>query len=124
CKPVRREMLISKWARLVASAASGEDVHTAYLKVLAEITPAEARLLDALYRWETTSDDEGDRDLMKHARLSETDLPVAGINLGLRHGLIHGYYTSLWKPDLTKWNNIALTPLGRDFVRVCRGPSG
>jgi hypothetical protein len=113
-----------KWTGLLASAAPGTDVHPAYAKILAEITPAEARLLDVLYRWETTSDDEGDRDLMKHARLSEKDLPVFGMNLGNRHGLIHGYHTSLWKPDLTKWNNIALTPLGRDFVRVCRGPSG
>jgi hypothetical protein len=118
------EDLVSKWAGLLASAASGEDVHIAYPKILAEITPGEARLLDVLYRWETTSEDEGDRDLIKHALLSETDLSIAGVNLGLRHGLIHGYHTSLWKPDLTKWNNIALTPLGRDFVKVCRGPSG
>ncbi len=118
-----REDLVSKWAGLLASAASGEHVHTAYPKVLAEITPAEARLLDVLYRWETTSDDEGDRDLIKHAGLSETDLAVVGINLGDRHGLINAVRTSLWKPDLTRWDNIRLTPLGTDFVRVCRGPS-
>ncbi len=38
-----REDLISKWAGLLASAASGEEVHTAYPKILAEITPGEAR---------------------------------------------------------------------------------
>src|SRR5262245_3329003 len=113
---------VSMWAGLLASAASGQEVHTAYPKILAEITPMEARLLDVLYRWETTSDDEGDRDLMKHANLTANELPVAGINLGLRHGLIDGVHTSLWKPNLTKWNNIRLTPLGTDFVGVCRGP--
>jgi Abortive infection alpha len=117
-----REELVSMWAGLLASAASGHEIHTAYPKILAEITPMEARLLDTLYRWETTSEDEGHRDLTKHANLSEKELPVAGINLGLRHGLINGAGTSLWKPDLTKWNNIRLTPLGTDFVRVCRGP--
>jgi len=119
-----REDLVSKWAGLLALAASGEDVHTAYPKILAEITPAEARLLDVLYRWETTSADEGDRDLLKHARLSQTNLPVAQMNLGLRHGLINEVHTSFWKPDLLRWDNIRLTPLGTDFVRVCRGPSG
>src|SRR3989442_306579 len=51
--------------------------------------------------------------------------------LGLRQGhrrhgrlrLLHGVprQTSLWKPDPTRWNNIRFTPLGTDFVRVCRG---
>lgn len=117
-----RQDLVSMWTGLLASAASRGGIHTAYPRILSEITPGEARLLDALYRWETTSADEGDRDLLRHADLSEADLPVAGINLGLRHGLIDGVRTSLWKPDLSRWNNIRLTPLGRDFVMACRGP--
>lgn len=117
-----RDDLVAQWAGLLASAATGEEIHTSYPKILSEIAPGEARLLNVLYRWETTSEDEGDRDLLKHARLSEESLPVFAINLGLRHGLINGVQTSLWKPDLTKWNNIRLTPLGADFVRVCRGP--
>jgi hypothetical protein len=117
-----RDDLVAAWAGLLASAASGNEVHTSYPKILSEITPAEARLLDVLYRWTTTGEDEDDRDLIKHAQLSTAGLSVIGVNLGLRHGLINGVHTSLWKPDLTKWSNIRLTPLGLDLVSVCRGP--
>jgi hypothetical protein len=49
--------LIDKWAGLLASAASGYSVHSSFPRILAELTSAEAKILDAMYErlMQTTS---------------------------------------------------------------------
>ena len=45
------EDLHTRWAALLANAAaSPESVHPSYIEVLKQLTPVEARLLDALYK--------------------------------------------------------------------------
>jgi predicted transcriptional regulator len=45
------EDLHTRWAALLANAASAPDsVHPSYIEVLKQLTPVEARLLDALYK--------------------------------------------------------------------------
>ena len=43
------EDLVSKWAALLASAAAGDPIHPSYPKILGELTPEDARLLDYIY---------------------------------------------------------------------------
>src|SRR5574341_1358571 len=45
------ESLVSKWAGLLASAATTIGIHISYPKILSEIAPLEAHVLDALYEW-------------------------------------------------------------------------
>jgi hypothetical protein len=111
--------LAAKWAGLLATAAAGTPVHPIFPKVLSEITPPEARLLDALYVWEQESLDS-EHNLVLEANLPENELPLICMNLGERLGLINATFTNFWKPDLTKFRNIRLTPLG---TRLCQSLS-
>ncbi len=113
--------LATKWAGLLATAAAGTPVHPIFPKVLAEITPPEARLLDTLYVWEQESPDS-EHNLVLEANLPENELPVICMNLGERLALIDLPFTNFWRPDLTLFRNIRLTPLGTAFVKACRGP--
>jgi hypothetical protein len=50
CALEEDDALASKWAGLFASAAAGKSAHVSYAKILAEWTPVEARILDAMYQ--------------------------------------------------------------------------
>lgn len=43
------ESLQQKWANLLASAAKGESVHPRYLRIMSELSPVDAKVLDTLY---------------------------------------------------------------------------
>jgi hypothetical protein len=137
--------LVSKWAGLLASAAAGEQVHPSYPRILAELTPGEARLLNLTDEWNenisAVASEKKDKlpghsypkdELLKrtglngHLLLERTGLtmdvlPVTMFALETRHGLVH-FYGQKWGPNLEELWQMTLTPLGKDFVRVCRGP--
>jgi hypothetical protein len=46
------EALSAKWAGLLASAATGAEVHPSYASVLSQLTGDEARILDCVYKRE------------------------------------------------------------------------
>lgn len=127
--------LATKWAALLASAAAGDPVHTSYPKILAELTPAEARLLDAMYQRLMDSGSNEEQALLTTQELSEkmqlhTEQFVLAISNLARHRLCDfPVYTAgdplLYVNHVQKIANnikIKLTLLGQDFVRACSGP--
>jgi len=137
--------LVSKWAGLLASAASGERLHPSYANILAELTRGEARLLNLVGNWaaELTAVASERKDkvpghscpkesllertgfnghkLLQETGLSKGELSMAMFDLETRHGLVH-FYGQKWEPNLDELWQMRLTPLGEDFIRVCRGP--
>jgi abortive infection alpha-like protein len=92
--------LASIWAGLLASAAAGEEIHPSYPKILAELTPGEARLLNtAGDEWDKRKEEPDGYVLLKETRLTEEELPRAMFSLDTRHSLIH-FYGQKWGPDL------------------------
>lgn len=137
--------LVSKWAGLLASAAAGDPIPASYPKILSELTPGEARLLNLVNEWNekisAVASERQDKPrghcypvhvilertglsghlLLKRTGITEQELPRVMFDLDTRHGLVH-FYGQKWKPDLDELWQMTLTPFGDDFVRVCRGP--
>ena len=130
--------LVSKWSGLLASAAAGQSVHPSYPKILAELTPEEARLLDLTDHWNEklsavakpgqTSDEIlkltglNGHLLLERTGLTKEFLGASMFALETRHGLIH-FYGQKWRPDLDQLWQTRLTPFGEHFLEACRGPT-
>lgn len=119
------ESLGERWAGLLTSSAAGDPVEYSYPHILAEIGPSEARVLDILY--DSAQAAGGvlkliSSDVLKdRAAIDEGRLPIVLENL-IRLRLVD----PLTVPGLNTrmhHKNVALTPLGVDFVRACRGPA-
>jgi hypothetical protein len=145
CSLEEDDDLTSKWAGLLASAAAGEQIPPSYAKILSELSPGEARLLNLVDEWNekisAVASERQDKpsghshpgdvildrtglsghSLLKRTGLTEQELPRVMFDLDARHGLVH-FYGQKWKPDLDGLWQMRLTPFGDDFVRVCRGP--
>ncbi|MGD0267370.1 MAG: hypothetical protein ABSD47_20860 [Candidatus Methylomirabilota bacterium] len=145
CSLEEDDDLTSKWAGLLASAAAGEQIPPSYAKILSELSPGEARLLNLVDDWnETISAVASERQdkprghsypdhvildrtglsghcLLKRTGLTEQEIPRVMFDLDARHGLVH-FYAQKWQPNLDELWQMRLTPFGDDFVRVCRGP--
>lgn len=105
------EVMAERWARLLASAATGSSMHPAYPRILEDLTPFEAQLLDEF---------DPNMGLLRPEQIGPPDDQhrVAGGNL-LRLQLIPhlGWYSLNGKAYLP-----GLSDLGWDFVAKCRGP--
>jgi hypothetical protein len=125
--------LVSKWAGLLASASTGVDVHPSYSGILGELTPLEARLLDSLWEWHNAcngprailSDWIGEgftiETLKTMCHITDDVLRLIDDNLQ-RLRLWHHLATHLASDAHLLPLAVALTPLGYNFVMVCRGP--
>lgn len=129
------EAMIDKWAGLLASASAGAKSITSHAHILAELSPVDAMVLDAIRRMarpamvlneiqyhgiETPS-------LQQETGL-ETDLFLSTLGNLTRLGLIH----RVFEEPAIQWGNpplgtankdmAGLTPLGQSFLKACAGP--
>ena len=121
CSLEEDEELSERWSGLLASAASGEQIHDSYPRLLAELTPVDARILDRAYEQKL-----GDDPLLKIDDWEGTWIPNKD---QLRISVDNLYRLRLLAPFIvdknwpaTQFHNASITPLGEDFVRKCRGP--
>jgi hypothetical protein len=135
------EGLASKWAGLLASAAAGNSIHVSYPNILAELTPDEARILDAMYQGYTEDKLRFEWKELETTiiRSAESDSTV-NVKIGMSHLMI--YLQNLSRlglcdvpDDLLKFGSfssssisaanrvaITLTMFGITFLRACYGP--
>jgi hypothetical protein len=145
------EDLHTRWAALLANAASSDKVHPSYIEVLKQLTPAEARLLDALHKiakgkpWQTVDT----------TAVTDKEFKAAGPRLFtwfsnlIRLGLIQISFdiernsreikVRVPNVDMSKWQGYAgvegegyfdgeleetylFTQFAVDFVNACRAP--
>jgi hypothetical protein len=125
------EDLITRWAGLLASSATGASVHVSYPPVLAELSAAEFRLVDRMYQWyldrprEIGPPSSGIGPL-NHGFATQTlkeVVPLAGdeFRISMANLFRLGLCLSEQEPKAGS-RDIFLTPLGFDLVRRCRGP--
>jgi hypothetical protein len=124
--------LTPKWVGLLASAAAGNTIHASYPKILAELTPTEAKMLDALYERNlqygpnAIESSVEPKELNSKSDLSPEQLDIAVVNLG-RLGLctipvtLNGVSVRL-DGVIVSETKVKLTSLGENFVASCRGP--
>lgn len=123
--------LAEKWAGLLASAATGESIHLSYTRILSELSPNDAQILQLMYEWFLSNDPDltlnfrnkfSERGLRENIRISEYDFRKS-INTLVGYALCHleevGSDMYLWEGEM---QNIYLTYKGFDFVRICQGP--
>ncbi len=120
------------WAELLASSGMGASVHVSYPHILAELSAAEFRLVDAMYQWyldhpRGIGESRPGIGPLNHgfptptlkqlARLAGDEFRISMTNL-FRLGLC----ISEEEPKAGS-RDVFLTPLGFDFVKRCRGPA-
>lgn len=125
------DFLTDKWAGLLASSVAGDPVHISFPKILAELTPGEAKLLDRQYTWHEEGGKATNWKPAEHTlgklrvtiALSKEEFVLAVENL-IRLKLIR--IDVFWSPDATygreEETHSHITPFGESFVRACRGP--
>lgn len=124
--------MVSKWAGLLASAASGGMVLPSFARILSDISSDEARIIDYIYihrEKALTNPNPGvDKEDLKIAiGLPVEEYGVRILNL-LRLRLIEQVSTDamLWRPGYGDWGaggEVGLTALGEAFISACKGPS-
>ncbi len=137
--------LLDRWAALLASVAAGDPILTSYPRILAELTPIEAKILDYVVDAEERAfvDPDARKDMdtgywgvlrpefETELEIEDGRFPVLAVNMirlglcfaapgdgtaeigGTRNAPILYQHTEGLRPS----------PLGRDFVSACRGPS-
>lgn len=134
--------LVSKWAGLLASAAAGESVHPSYPRILAELTPVEARILDQVYDEIVPESVENWATDGCHVDRLREKLPNQSLEKGIQPALDNLFRLRLCQPAasagtgvgglkgdiipvaLAHYEIVCLTPFGYRFVSTCRGPRG
>jgi hypothetical protein len=129
------ENLTSKWTGLLASAAAGKAIRASYPKILMELEPNEARLLDLLYQIELNTQGVSEitdelkeklnvENLRKNAGLTEEELSLCIDNLK-RLELCYEVGSRLGDGILPPYPRtmIAISSLGFNFVEACSSPS-
>lgn len=127
------ERLVSQWAGLIASAATGSDTLPAFAEILRQLTREEARMLEFIHdnseELPVVADGYG-----LDKRKVQTDSDLTNIQFLIRIQNLHRLelIVQLTRGDLepvrgTKgWSrsgHVGLTALGEAFVRACRGPA-
>ncbi len=125
------EDLISRWAGLIASAATTGETIPAFADILRQLTPEEARMLDFIYQRAIPMPVIDSARGVERKGLQET-CEVYGENYLVRIqnldrlGLVVRISTEGFNTMGGQgWDNavhIGLTALGEAFVRACRGP--
>jgi len=124
--------LIEMWSGLLASAASEVEVLPSFPRILSELSPIEAKILDYVYthrkqiQYEATPG-VGKEELEHAAGLPVEQYAVRILNLR-RLGLIDQVTSDgmLWQRGMGDWGaggHVGLTALGNAIVSACKGPS-
>ena len=114
--------LIEKWAGLLASACSSGLKLNAYPYILNQLSSVEAIFLDSLY----ANYDNTIRELksMSDNNLNEISIHIDNlIRLGLCRSLLATHVGSGPGGYEVFYEHVELTPLGRDFIKACKGPN-
>lgn len=115
------ERLRDMWTGMLASAAAGTPLGVQYPKLLAEMGPDEAGILDAACSSPlNTGIADGER-LRSRLDMPERRFQVAMDNL-FRLRLFIPLVSDRARPA-AQYVNPCLTPTGVEFMKVCRGPS-
>ena len=132
CSLEEDHYMVSKWAGLLASAATGGMVLPSFVRILSDLSPDEARIIDYIKTHCKKIDlipNSGveKEDLQKAMGLPEQEYGVRLLNL-LRLRLIEQVSSdaNLWRPGYGNWGaggEVGLTVLGEAFITACRGPS-
>lgn len=117
------EALSDRWASLLANAGAGEDVPPHFARILADLEPVDARVMDELYKVSMQMA-PGNRDQAglngpKTAEVYGMDREAFGavVDNLFRLRLAQG------TGEIEQWDRaLVATPLGRRFVRACRPP--
>jgi len=123
--------LISMWSGLLASAASGGKVLPSFARILGEISPEEARILDYIYTYRKEiklipNAGVEKEELEKAIGLPVDEYGIRILNL-LRLGLIEEVTSDAmhWRPGYGGWaagGHVGLTALGESLIEACKGP--
>jgi len=117
------EELSDRWASLLANAAAGGDVPPSFTRILSDLEPVHARVLDELYNV-SMSMAPGHRD----------QAGISGPKTAEAHGMDREQFgavvDNLFRlrvaqgvSEIERWDSaLVATPLGRRFVRACRPP--
>ena len=106
--------LSSKWAALIAKASTCDqpsDNHPSFPKILSEISPQDALLLDRL------SERGGEFDWNNFRNEMSKELSISHDQVNHSHNNL--FRLMLW---LTKRNIITITPFGKLFLKACTAP--
>jgi hypothetical protein len=121
-----QDELIERWAGLLASSLAGDPVHNSFPRILSEITPAEAQILDQLFKWREGRSAlaySNTKVLQEEIGLSEKELVIASENLlRLRLCAADSFLTMDAMLANKAGSRLYLTYLGVEFVKVCQGP--
>lgn len=124
------EDLATRWAGLLATAATSGAVLPAYADILRQLTPEEARMLDFIYEQSRPVLDEAEgvdkKALQESSGLSQRDFLIRIQNLH-RLELVVQLTSGGLEPvrGFRGWGHlgsVGLTALGEAFVLACRGP--
>lgn len=131
CSLEENHDMISKWAGLLASAASGGKVLPSFVRILSDISPDEARILDYIYSHRKKINlipnlGVDKEELEKAIGIPVEEYGVRILNL-LRLRLIEQVTTDSmhWRPGYGDWGaggQVGLTALGEAFIIACKGP--
>jgi hypothetical protein len=124
------------WASLLANAAdpSSEDVPPSFPAILSQLTPVDARLLDALVSldgYQTGAPDGGSRygpsrdELLAALPGVKTDSLEASLDLLVAHGVVDREGSLRKHPKaffIVGQNEVRLSQLGRRFIAACQPP--
>lgn len=125
------EELTAKWAGLLASSVSGNQIHVSFPAILAQLTSTEVKILDALFSWSKQWEQSGTWEQAKHTmsklreslRISKEVFRIPAENL-LRLRLC--WVDNAWGDDALFERDseihLLLTGLGKSFVEACNGP--
>jgi len=122
------ETLQEKWAALLTNASVAEsdnEVLPSFPEILKQLTPVEAKLLDAVYD-ETVESAQGLKEAIQEGTLASA-APVTLGNLerlGLlnRHMQDTGFTSDLKFHTFGPTNHLFVSSFGRAFIRACRAP--
>ena len=115
------ESLANKWAALLANAATEkifEGSHPAFPKILSEMTPSEALLLDRL----KSKGGEAPWESFRAETAEDFSVSIEKVNRQYWNLLRSGIVRIGTKQNQSK-SHIALTPFGQHFISACSHPS-
>lgn len=124
--------LISMWSGLLASAASCGKVLPSFARILGDLSPEEARILDYIYTHRQEIQYTGGnfgiekQELEKATELNSEEYGILILNLR-RLELVFEVTSDgmIWQPGHGGWGaggHIGLTSLGEALINACKGP--
>jgi len=139
CSLEEEDDMGTRWANLLAAAASGDAVLPSYVAMLANLSPEDARVLDSVLKLsQDIGEDKTKRnqvmavkieELRHSAGLGEAHFDRVIVNLQrfwlleIRHGSASPVFLAGGVPVTTLNSNfLGLTTFGRDFLSVCNAP--